>query len=152
MGSSFLTLNIELDFCPLKACRHMLYSADSLFQWFLFPGKLGTCTMLKYNSALVSPGKCLLLNVLIWWFCSEELEACCMWLNSFSFHAVKNQGKKASSHKCKTISPRDGFCLIEMRGRKQFSKRINSAEEKCTGQNSNMVNQKYKLESMEIFL
>lgn len=34
-------------------------------------------------------------------------------------------------------------------GGKQFSKRIKSAEEKCDCQYSNMVNQGYKLESME---
>lgn len=35
-------------------------------------------------------------------------------------------------------------------GGKQFSKGIKSAEEKCNCQNSDMVNQKYKLESMEV--
>lgn len=36
-------------------------------------------------------------------------------------------------------------------GGKQFSKGIKSAGEKCNSQNSDMVNQKYKLESMEVF-
>lgn len=82
------------------------------------------------------------MNMFTEWPCSGKLYVA----GVFPFAQFKNM-----EIKCHDNQPQRLLLFHTDDGGKQFSKGIKSAGGKCSCQNSDMVNQKSKLESMEVF-